>query len=334
MGTAAASPRLALQRDINTVYRDGLAPNVGRDQLPALSALAETVHNGQNTGDVGYYASIIETLLHRAIDVAASTLTHRSTPHTLSLKLALRELFDIGKEHEHISGIEQRLAIAADILGYKSMDTFRKAKRGSKKFTALACQRVTSALVTIAKQYGFTYKASPLDHEPARPWLDIIIERQLLPDGERALEVFYTGRTIYDELNVIFTEGFETVAVNPELIPTIAAISQLATANGDSTMWEHGSDNLETILTWALDQPSSVITSRAACELLGLGDARGLDIDARLERAAAYQGFENADRFIRSGKVAIVMTFLRDQLLILTAEMEHFPLKILRETGL
>lgn len=325
MPTRPAEPRLAIERDVNSVYKRGLPRTIGRDDLPALVALAEAVTPAEHTGESDYYASLVEQLLHRAIEVAIQNLSKIIPKTSVQLRKGLQELFNVGTEQEHVEGMGLRLESAALALEFKNGESLRRTMRGEEKLSTVICNAVTNSLYILAQQKNFSYGDDIASEEWDLPWLATISERPLLPDGKQALRVFYVGRMLYEELATFSVNGFDAVFENQELTPAICAIARVATSDDRSERSELTVQGLEEVFMWAIRRTPSKINDDGAAALFGLKKGRGEDSQTRLNIAALLHGYDNAQTFVYSQKLAAVLTYTRNQFLKLTAEMKFWP---------
>jgi hypothetical protein len=323
--TRPAEPRLRIERDVNLVYKRGLSRSIGRGDLPALIALAEAHSPGEHSSDSDYYASIVEQLLHRAIDVATQSLQSTLSVTTAQRRKGLQELFDVGTGDDHIEGLGQRLAYTALAWEFKTGESLRRTTRTGERLCTVVCRSVTDALYVLAQQIDFAYEDDSLVEEQSVPWLMTVSDRPLLPDGNQALKVFYVGRALYEELAAFSIQGFDAVVQNQERTPTICSIARLATSAGRSEHDNLTATGLEQTFIWAIQRTPSTINDDGAAALFGLRKGRGEDSQTRLKMAALLHGYNDSDTFVYSQKLAAILTYTRNQFLRLTAEMRYWP---------
>lgn len=311
----------ALHGDLLKVYKDGLDPAVEPRRFPALAGLAETASKEKYNGRSEYYGVVIEALLRRAIDASVPTLIDLLPRSETELRDGLRELLGIGKERV-VRGRGARRENAAPLLGSKNGEALRKAERRNTKVTDLILADIADQLVLIARAYNYTF-SRPLTL-PGRGTipLNTIKQKHTLPDGDRALKAYYLGRTLYDELNTIIINGLTDT--NLSEIPILAALAYRAThTKYDSS--EFSKEDIEEVITWAVDGITNSEHRAGALELFSLGNEHEPDSYIRLDRAAIHFGYASTGEFVSSYKAAWVYAFVRDNLVILAGEMDFWP---------
>jgi hypothetical protein len=322
--------RQAFQNNVDTLYEHGLDPAVGSATIPVVAALASTVCNADKDKDSADY-QVVKDFMHECVfepiaEIVAK-LPKRKHVTPKQAEEGLRELIGTGKSGYKGSKIV-RIDNAGQAMGYAD-ESFRG--RGQKNaLPNLIRVELVNQLVIIADAHGFKLPVPP---SPAsgKTWLEVIKDKQELPNGEWGLTAFLSGREFFEEVRELCTEGFQD-ATRPKWLKTdIGKLVQNA-AQGKNDTAKYNPANfakdLEAVLLWIVDRIPEPDHRQGVIEFLGLGEKRGLSLKAREKRAAQEFGYENSKRFVNDGKRGRIIHFVRDQFVVLAGEMDYWPVTV------
>jgi len=306
---------------VEGLIKDGLNPTIGPNTMPVLVRLAQHVTSSPYDAEDEYYRSVMDGLLHTAIDKSAQSLGE-SLRHKGPVQAAIcvRELFGI-TEPGQAESFTARCNRAGEALGYAD-EVFRRSKsNGIPNLKVISTELVRQLLAT-AEETRFVYVA-PAPFSEDQTELEAIKRKQQWPNGVWALRAFHFGRLLFDEMHHLCMEGFEAASLTDDF-PALTAIAGRAARTG-SHSGEYRPRDLEEVLLWAIDQIPDSGHRQGAMLCFGLGNAYGQDLQVRRDLSAPYFGFESGQRFFFDHKESWIIHFVRDQMVILAGEMDFWP---------
>jgi hypothetical protein len=311
-----------LRDDVERVIKEGLNPAIGPNTVPVLVRLAEHVNSKAYDDVEEYYSSLVEGLLHTAIDQSAPGLgevLRRKGPAQAAL--CLRELLGIA-ERGPTKSFTTRCNHAGNALGYAD-EVFRRSQSSGVPNLKVISTELVRQLLTIAEEAGFVYVGPSSTSIEEQTVLEEIKRRQRRPNGFWALRAFHFGRLLFDEMHRLCMEGFEAASRSDDF-PALTAVAEQA-AHTRYRREEYRPADLEEVLSWAIDQIPDSGHRQGATLCFGLGDASGQDLSVRRDLAAPYFGFKDGQRFFFDHKESWIIHFVRDQIVILAGEMDFWP---------